>query len=167
MPPKRSRFVTVLGWLAAGIGVISVPWQVLGLISIAINPDPANAVFEGATHPIEVFISRNLVLVAVMHVVAAVLLLLVGIGLIRRRYWTLYVGAAFLAFGAFDQVTSLALWWSGTSLALAKVTPESAQTVSTMCVCSHLASFLWLGFLFWFFRRPSIKSEFSPGRVAA
>ena len=158
----KSRFATVLGWFAAVAGGISFPIRVLQLVAAATEPEAAQAALPEAAHPVQVFAAENLILMATLYLVASALLLVVGIGLIRRRAWALPAGAALLLLGALRQASSLFVALSGSSLALAGLDPDAARFATNIGIATYVVSLLWLAFLLWFFRRPSIRSEFTP-----
>jgi hypothetical protein len=164
---NKSRFVTVLGWFAVVVGGISLPIRLLQLIAVAAHPDALHGALSERAHPAEVFAAENLVLMATVYLLASALLLLVGAGLIRRRAWALPAGGALLLIGAFRQAGSLVVVLSGSSSAVAGLRPEVAQQATSIVTVAYLTSLLWLAFLLWFFRRPSIRSEFTSQGSAA
>lgn len=166
-PPSRSRFITVLGWFLAVVGGLSIPVRVHALVRLVLGSDASPALQGRLRHPIEVFVHENAVLVGITFLIAAFLLLIVGIGLIRRRVWTYPVGALFLLLGGLRQASALFLVLSDSSSAFAGLAPERAQDMTTMVVCLYSVSLLWLLFLLWFFSRPSVRAEFSAHGSAA
>lgn len=158
---RRSRFVTALGWFAAVVGGFSLPVRLLALLSVTLHPDEVAAVLPDGANALEVFAVENLALMTALYLLAAVLMLVVGVGLIRRRSWALPAGAAFLALGALRQGSSLVVLLSGSASALAGLGPEQARQATVTLGIVYLASLLWLAFLLWFFRRPAIRSEFT------
>jgi hypothetical protein len=141
-PPlrKRSRFVTVLGWFCAIVGTYSVPVRLLQITGV--------------------FAAKNLASIYLIYLLAAVLLLVVGIGLIRRRWWALPFGVALLFFGGVRQSIALYLTLSGYFSAQPGVEPEFARAAVPILSTVYVASLAWLVFLVWKFRRPAIRAEF-------
>jgi hypothetical protein len=112
-------------------------------------------------HPVQTFYVENLEVMSLLSLAAAVLLLAVGIGVVRRRPWALPLGAAFLALGGLRQGAALAVAWGKGAPLL-----SGDGEVSTIVVIgAHLLSLTWLAFLLWYFSRPVIRREFTAERV--
>lgn len=158
---RKSRFVTALGWFAASIGAISLPFRMLGFLAVAAYPEGLQARLPEFSHPLHLFVLEHPVLMAALGLFASALLLIVGIGLIRRSEWVLRAGAVLLVLGGMRQASSLVVALSGSIPAVAGIDPEATKVLFWGVIAVNVVSLSWLVFLVWYFRRPSIQSEFT------
>lgn len=166
--PRRSRFVTIIGWLCCVLGGLGILAQLIALGDLGqvlSRPGASEAAVEalgGASlHPIVRFQLEHLVLMAALQLAQAILCLVVGVGLLQRGAWALPLGGGLLVIGALRQGSSLIVAMSSQPILAPGMSAAEAKAAASVLVPIYVASMVWLGFLVWKFRRPAIRQEFT------
>jgi hypothetical protein len=157
----------VFGWFLAIVGGISVPLRLFALVAVLIEPQAVRALSSEMVHPVQVFFVDHAAFAALLYLLASVLLLVAGVGLIRRRWWALPVGGGAIVMGAARTLSSLTVVLTGPFTFPAHVDTGSIPDVTDAVIAFNVFQLAWLAFLIWFFRRPSILAEFSMDSVHA
>ncbi len=165
---SASKFVTVLGWLSVVLGALAAVGNVLVGISL-LAPDSGIATALG---PVDHRTGNGLF----WQLLNLIVLVATGIGLVRRRRWALRTGTAVLLYAILQEVFDVAialLKFSPSPLSLDVVLIDQLaggvgdpDVLAAYAILRLAFSSVWTGFLFWFFRRHSIRAEFEPVSVA-
>jgi len=122
-----------------------------------------NALGAAEGLPIQTFIGEHVLAVSIINLAAAALLFLIGIGLIRRRRWALSAGGVFIVLGFLRQGSALVVSLSRTPANVAGIGADTLRWFAPIEAGILILSLLWLGFVVWKFRQPSIRAEFMSG----